>query len=89
MKATYIFLNCVKKNMFRPYYIENWTLVLDTDGLGIGDLPVGLLKTVIGNLSRNYCACLNQMFILNPGFGLRNLWSVVKPFLDEETQEKI
>ena len=75
----------IKKQMFRPYYIENWTFILDTAEMGISDLPIDVIKKIIGSMSTNFCATLNKMFILNPGFGLRNLWKIVKPFIDEET----
>lgn len=35
--------------MFVPYSVENWVVVLDIKGTGIGDIPIKALGAIIGN----------------------------------------
>ena len=84
-----MFLDMIKKYMFKDYFIENWIMVIDTGGLGLTSLPISGLKLIIGSMSTNYCATMEKMFILNPSFMLNTSWSIIKGFIDPESVEKI
>lgn len=75
--------------MFVGYAVENWVVILDLHGMGLGSIPLKALGVIIGTMSTNFCATLERMFILNPSGGLSFLWGAVTAFMDEETADKI
>lgn len=84
-----IYLDMIRKYMFKHYYIENWIMNIDTCGIGVFGLPLKALGMIISNMQLNYCATLEKMFILNPSTGLSAIWSAIEAFIDEETKAKI
>jgi len=44
--------------MFVPYHVENWIMLIDVHEKGLMSLPLSALKSLIGNMSTNYCGTL-------------------------------
>lgn len=79
----------IAKYMLVDYYIENWVLIIETNQMGVFDLPKQTLNAIIHSFSLYFCAKLERLFILNPSWGLKTIWSIISSFMDPETNEKI
>lgn len=64
-------------------------MVIDTGCLGLTSFPINAMKVIIDKMSLNYCASMEKMYILNPSFGLKTTWNMIKSFVDPESIEKI
>ena len=85
----YIFPAC-SAVMKKP--IEQSCPILDANGIGIGALigPIkGFLKLASSIGQDYYPEMLGKMTIVNVGFFFRAIWTLVKSFLDQKTQDKI
>jgi len=85
----YIFPAC-SAVVKRP--VEQYCTILDANGIGIGALigPIkGFLKLASSIGQDYYPEMLGKMTIVNVGFFFRAIWTLVKSFLDQKTQDKI
>ena len=85
----YIFPAC-SAVVKRP--VEQSCTILDANGIGIGALigPIkGFLKLASSIGQDYYPEMLGKMTIVNVGFFFRAIWTLVKSFLDQKTQDKI
>ena len=85
----YIFPAC-SAVVERP--VEQSCTILDANGIGIGALigPIkGFLKLASSIGQDYYPEMLGKMTIVNVGFFFRAIWTLVKSFLDQKTQDKI
>lgn len=73
--------------------IDRTVTILDLDKVSIMSVLTGkvkaFLKLTIGITQDNYPETLGQMFIINSGFMFSAAWTIIKPFLDPVTQQKI
>ncbi|KAL4459508.1 hypothetical protein ABPG74_018121 [Tetrahymena malaccensis] len=88
-QAMCVFLEMIKKYMMVPGKVENWIFIIDTREKGIFSLPLKALGVIIDTMQVNFGGCLERLYILNPSFGLRNIWSVIEKMIDEEAASKI
>ena len=79
----------VIEKMFIPGQVECWNIIYDLGGMGITDVPVGALKSVIQLISANYGGRLYKLWMLNCPTTIFLSWKVVKNFLDPVTVDKI
>jgi len=65
--------------------------IIDLEGASLMQFPQvqSLLKLISSIDQDNYPEHLGNMFILNSGYTFSAVWSVIKPWLDERTQDKI
>jgi hypothetical protein len=56
----------VKNNMFIPYHIENWVIVMDVKYMGAMSLPIKTIRRITDVTTVNFCSTMDQMLILNP-----------------------
>ena len=49
-KCAWLFFEWVLNNMMVPGHIESWFIIMDFDGIGLTQLPVGELKGMVGSL---------------------------------------
>lgn len=84
-----VYLGIIQKYCFKPYYIENWIIVIDLEHKGITNFPYKAIKAAIDATNVDYAARLHKMFILNPSFLFNATWNLVKGFIDVETGKKI
>ncbi|EAR95968.2 CRAL TRIO domain protein (macronuclear) [Tetrahymena thermophila SB210] len=88
-QAMCVFLEMIKKYMMVPGKVENWIFIIDTREKGIFSLPLKALGVIIDAMQVNFGGCLERLYILNPSFGLKNIWSVIEKMIDEEAASKI
>lgn len=84
-----IYLGILQKYVFKPYYIENWVIIIDLENKGLLNFPWKAIKTSVDTTNVNYAARLHKMFILNPSFIFNTTWNMIKGLIDQETVRKI
>lgn len=72
--------------MFIPGKIENWIIFIDIGNKGLTGAPLGLIGTIISTMSKNFCSCLEKMYLVNPSTSLKFMWGTISAFLDEDTK---
>jgi len=88
VKAIIYFIEYIITYMLIPGQVENWNIIIDLNDVSIFSIPDSLMK-IFKILQANYRARLNSMFILGMTGFLNALWTIVKSFLDSNTQKKI
>lgn len=85
-----IFPECSKISDKR---VDRTVTILDLDEVSVMSVLTGKVKAflqlTIGITQDNYPETLGQMFVINSGFMFKAAWTIIKPFLDPVTQEKI
>lgn len=76
-------------NMFLPGQIENWVVIVNMAGQGIGSIPMGEIKGMAGILGSNYRSRMGRTWVLNSSYGVYILWKIITKFIDPLTSEKI
>lgn len=89
LKASCILLTNLKQNAFRPGYIENWTVVIDANYMGVASFPYSVLKRSLKVFLLNYAGCLHRVFILNASITFLTVINFSSKILPEETMKKI
>ena len=72
-----------------PSKIENWTIIVDLNNVGLTQIPKNLLQSVITSMQRNYRGRLFRMFAVNVHWLVRGLWQIAKNLVDEFTLTKM
>ena len=67
--------------MFYPGKVENWHILIETNEVGISDLPRGPLQKIIEVASHHFPGCLERIWIINPSMMLKLGWGVIKGIL--------
>lgn len=84
-----VYLSIIQKYVFRPYYIENWVMIIDVEKKGLVNFPWKAIKSTVDATNLNFSSRLHKMFILNPSFIFNTTWNMVKGVIDGETAKKI
>ena len=84
-----VYLAIIQKYIFRPYYIENWVMIIDVEKKGLINFPWKALKSIIDTTNLNFSSRMHKMFIVNPSFIFNTTWSIIKGLIDSETARKI
>jgi hypothetical protein len=82
-------LSVAAKFTFVPYHVENWIFIIETNGAGILNFPLKIVKKIIELTSANYQAMLEKLYILNPSFMLKASWDLISGMIDPDTTSKI
>ena len=82
-------VSLIRRECFTPYFVENWIMILDADGLSMMSFPVGFFTNLLKLTQVNHPACLHKMYIVNPPFGVSALFTIAAPFLGSDTKVKI
>jgi hypothetical protein len=65
-------------------------LLIDYDGFRLRDSPpMSTAKLTLEILQKHYPECLFHAYVMNPPFIFRAFWTLIKPFVDPVTKEKI
>mmetsp|Transcript_35566 Transcript_35566/g.32050 ORF Transcript_35566/g.32050 Transcript_35566/m.32050 type:complete len:292 (+) Transcript_35566:118-993(+) len=83
------FLTYVIENLLLPGQVENWVIIQDMGKMGITELPLKMLKTVMDFLQNNFRARLYKMYAVNAPSTIYWGFKLVKPLLEETTANKI
>jgi hypothetical protein len=79
----------VIENLFLPGQVEQWNIIYDLGGMGLTDIPINSLKSVIQIISDNYGGKLYKFWMVNAPSTIYFSWKVIKNFLDPVTVDKI
>lgn len=71
--------------MFLPGQVENWNIIYDLAGMGVTEIPTGVLKAILQKLSLNYGGRLYRLWIVNAPMTISFSWKIVSAFLDNVT----
>ena len=77
------------EHAMRPGYIENWLVIVDFKDVGITQIPVTRLKTIVSQLKQNFRGRLFRLFGINVSVVLRTIWYLAKGMWDKYTQKKM
>ena len=72
-----------------PGQVENWVVIGDLHNLGITDIPVNFIKTMIMTFQIAYKARLYRQFIVNANTFAFILFNIVKAFLNSTVSMKV
>ena len=89
LKATIFVHERIIETFFLPGQVENWNVIYDLGGMGFTDIPIGVVKKMLGIMEKNYGGRLNRLWVVNTSFAVNLSWKIVSAFLDKVTLEKI
>lgn len=89
MAYTIMILEHVWKHGLIPGKVENWVVIVDWAELGLTELPISKVKTILSVMQKNYPGRLYKLFAINVGFMLKTIWTVISGFIDSFTEHKI
>lgn len=69
-------LTLIRRECYRPYFVENWIMILDADDLGLFSFPVGFFTNLLKLTQVNHPSCLHKMFIVNPPFAINAIFKM-------------
>lgn len=67
----------IRKECFRPYFIENWIMIVDADEMGVLSFPVGFFSNLLKMTQINHPSCLHKMFIVNSPFSIGAIYTML------------
>lgn len=70
-------ISLIRKECYRPYFIENWIMVVDADDMGIMSFPIGFFSNLLKLTQVNHPACLHKMYIVNPPFSVGAIFKMI------------
>ncbi|EGR29816.1 hypothetical protein IMG5_148000 [Ichthyophthirius multifiliis] len=76
-------LNTVNKYMFVKGKVENWIIIIETNGQGLFDLDFNALVQLINCMTTNYVCILHRLIITNPSWIFRQGWQLVSVMLQK------
>ena len=77
------------KNMLLPGKVEVYSVIADLTKVGILEIPVKMLKNMVGILQNNYRGRMYKFFLFNTPLLIKGIYKIVEPLLEKFTQEKI
>lgn len=75
--------------MFLPGQVESWDIIYDLGGMGVTEIPTGVLKSMMQKMSSNYGGRLHRLWVVNAPMTISISWKIVSAFLDKVTVDKI
>lgn len=84
-----IYLGIIQKYCLKPYYIENWVIVIDLEHKGLLNFPFKAIRAAVDATNVDFASRLHKMFLVNPSFIFNTTWNIAKGLLDIETVMKI
>lgn len=64
-ECSYVFFEWVLNNMMVPGKIETWFLIMDFEGISLGEVPIKELKGFVGNMQRNFRGRMSKNIMIN------------------------
>ena len=77
------YFDWIMKNLLVPGRIETWIMLLDMEGVHIGNVKIGRLKIFIQTAQKNFRGRLFRLISINGNWLLRGLWNITLPWLDD------
>lgn len=69
--------------------VEQYTIIADFTGSGMGNVNVSQVKKLIPVVQDYYTERMHKLYSVNTPFALRAVWKVIKLFMAKETIEKV
>mmetsp|Transcript_7108 Transcript_7108/g.6372 ORF Transcript_7108/g.6372 Transcript_7108/m.6372 type:complete len:167 (-) Transcript_7108:741-1241(-) len=79
----------VRDHCFVPYFVENWIIIIEVNGLSLWSFPFKLVKEVLNVTGANFQSTLEKLYLMHPSFIISGAWKVIRGWLDPETANKI
>jgi len=76
------------ENLLQREKVENWIDILNLGGLPISKIPVTPLKKFFVEAQENLKSRVSKFYIFNVTWGIRTIYSLLSPFLDQKVKEK-
>lgn len=73
----------------KPSYVHQWTLILDTRGMGLQHIDHAIVAAFADILQNRYPERLHRMIIFPSNAFVRGAWSGLKHFFDPNTANKV
>ena len=89
INATFYSALYVITNMMVPSKVENWRLIIDLDNLAIGKIPFKFTRKFV-QMGQTHLKCRSRsVTLLNVTFGVRVIYKILSPFIDERIKGKL
>ena len=72
----------IRKECYRPYFIENWIMIVDADDMGVWSFPVNFFLKLLKMTEINHPNCLHKLFIVNTAFSFSAIVKMISRTLD-------
>lgn len=89
LRMDYLILNWITDVMLVPGKVETWNIIQDSNGVGVTEMPVHIIKAMASKLSIFYAHRIEKSFAINVPKMMNIIWKVVQVFIDSETKKKI
>jgi hypothetical protein len=83
------YIDYLIRNLLIPGQVENWTVILNMDNVGLTQIPKTLLQGMISAMTRNYRGRMFRLFAVYVAWLVKGLWTVARALIDEFTATKI
>lgn len=70
-------------------FIENWTVIIDTNFLSIYGFPYNIMKNLVKMTQLNFAGNLHRMFVLNPSATFNTIYNFGKSIMNPGTTAKV
>lgn len=67
----------IRKECYRPYFVENWIMIVDADDMGVWSFPITFFTGLLKMTEINHPNCLHKLFIVNTAFSFGALVKIV------------
>lgn len=79
----------IQLNLIKEYFIENWIIIVDLEGLGFLNFPFKALRTLIDSTGITFAGRLHKIILVNPTFMFYGVWKIIQSFLHPESTQRI
>ena len=78
-------LQFVSNHCCLPSKAENWILLMDLEGVGLNEIPVTALRTILSKVQNIFRGRAHRAYILNAGWVIRGSWYIFSSMLDAKS----
>lgn len=89
IKWSIFIIEYVINNLFLPGKIENYSIIVDVNKLGVTEIPKSTLGKIIDCLSKGYRYRSKRMYVLNTTFSIKLAWKVIESFMSVNMKNKM
>lgn len=75
--------------MYVRGHVENCITIIDCNDMSLLSMPINALKKIVHTIMLNFTCGLHKMYILNPNWFIRKIWTLVTNFISKETADKV
>ena len=64
-RVAYAFFDWILANMMVPGHVESWIMIMDFDGVSLGEIPIKQLKNFTAAMQRNFRGRMYRNIMVN------------------------